>query len=82
MSDNNLRMQMELSPERSNELTVLMYRLGLKTKNDLFNNALTILEWMTNEVSKGNDVASIDRSRKHIKVLNMSIFDHLRGKPN
>ena len=38
------RIQFELSEDRNKELEALMEKTGIRTKKDLFNNALTLLE--------------------------------------
>lgn len=63
------RMQFEIPEEREQELMDLMRRTGITTRKDLFNNALTVFEWMVREREQGNSIASINEKEKKFKEL-------------
>lgn len=66
-SDDKIRVQIDLSPIQIARLNWTMKVCGLETRKDLFNNALTILEWAAKEVTEGRKIASFDKSdTKHI----------------
>jgi hypothetical protein len=69
------RIQIELAEERVKEINNLMVRCGLSTKKDLFNNAMSILEWAVEEVEAGKVVAGVDRAEQRYEVLRMPILD-------
>ena len=45
----NVRMQFDLPEDRLDELDSLMKKCGISTKKELFNYALTMLEWAVDE---------------------------------
>jgi hypothetical protein len=65
-------------PERVRELESLMEEAGIKTKKELLNNALTLLEWAINEVRRGHVIASIDEADKRYKEITMPIFGSVK----
>ena len=67
----NLRVQFDLPEEKMKELDLLMEETGIKTRRELFNNALTILEWAVDRSSKGFDVAAYRENTKELHVLAM-----------
>ena len=69
------RIQIELAEGRAKELNDLMVRCGLATKKDLFNNAMSLLEWAIEEVEAGKVVAAVDRAEQRYEVLRMPILD-------
>lgn len=52
-----------------------MEKINLRTRKDLFNNALTLLEWAVKEKSAGRTIASIDDESKSVKELLMPILE-------
>jgi len=81
-----MRLNIELPETRVDELKLLMNKLGVETYKDLFNNALTLLEWTVSEVAVGRSIASVDEATNKYRELAMPIFDHarkaaLRGEP-
>ncbi|HEY1760835.1 MAG TPA: hypothetical protein VGG72_36030 [Bryobacteraceae bacterium] len=63
------RLQLELTKERVAEVEALMRELGLKTKTDLFNNALTLLEWAAKEKRRGRIIGSTDEEQQRFKEV-------------
>jgi len=47
------RLQLDLTKEHLQELEALMKELGISTKKDLFNQAITLLEWAVRERKAG-----------------------------
>ena len=70
----SVRMQFELPEPRAQELDALMVRCGISTKKELFNYALSILEWAVNEFEKGNDIATLNKDTETYQTLMMPIF--------
>jgi hypothetical protein len=70
-----IRIQLELPEEQVQSLDKLMETINLRTRKDLFNNALTLLEWAVKEKSAGRTIASIDDESKRIKELLMPVLE-------
>ncbi len=70
-----VRIQLELPEEQVHALDKLMEKINLRTRKDLFNNALTLLEWAVKEKSAGRTIASIDDESKRVKELLMPILE-------
>ena len=54
------RVQFELPEKKLQELECLMEEVNVSTKRELFNNALTLLEWASKECKRGRIIASVD----------------------
>ncbi len=72
------RIQFELSEDHIKELEELMQKTGVRTKKDLVNNALTLLEWAVQEVSDGRTIASVDERENKYKEVVMPFFRSLK----
>jgi len=70
----NVRMQFDLPEDRLQELDTLMSKCGISTRKELFNYALTMLEWAVDESENGHDIAAIDRAKKEFYSLRMPIL--------
>jgi hypothetical protein len=64
-----------LTEEKNKDLEALMAEVGVRTKKDLFNNALTLLEWALRERKAGRVIASVDGPGKNYKELLMPILE-------
>jgi hypothetical protein len=76
----NLRIQIDVSPQKLAELEELMTLCGIKTKKELINNALTLLQWAVKQVRNGRSVASIDENEGRFRELEMPILSAAAGK--
>lgn len=65
------RFQFDVKDERVEEIKALMDDIGADTNRELFNNALTLLEWAVEEVKSGNTIASINEANKVYRELQM-----------
>lgn len=72
------RIQFEVPIDRLQELEQLMNRAGISTKKELLNNALTLLEWVVGEKSRGHTIASVDEPTQRFKELAMPIFSNIK----
>jgi hypothetical protein len=70
------RIQFDLLTERLAELDELMSFCDLKTRKDLFENAMTLFEWAVHEVRAGKEIASYDRSEEHVEVIRLPVLDN------
>ena len=70
------RLQIDLSPSQMDTLGQMMKDCGLSTKKDLFNNAMTLLEWAIEQVKGGNVIASLNTKDDHYIELHMPVLSH------
>ena len=68
------RFQFELTDEKDKELEALMAEVGMRTKKEVFNNALTLLEWAVKERKAGRVIASVDDQAKMYEEILMPIL--------
>lgn len=68
------RFQFEVKEDRADEIRSLMEDTGIESNRDLFNNALTLLEWAVDEVKAGNTIASINEANQVYRELQMPIL--------
>jgi hypothetical protein len=71
MEEKKVRLQLEVSERRQAELFELMKACDIDKQKDLFNTALTLLEWAVNERKKGRIIASLDEANMKYKELAM-----------
>lgn len=76
----NVRLQFDITEDRSKGLELLMSECGLSTKKELFNYALTLLEWAVDEVKEGHSIASVDRGNNKLHTLKMPIFSSINKR--
>lgn len=69
-----MRLQFDVTPERAKELDLLMRKCGVESRKDLFNNALTLLEWAIGEVENGKEIASVNEREQKYRILQMPVF--------
>jgi hypothetical protein len=74
-SAKSVRVQIEFAENRIHELNDLMVRCGVSTKKELFNNAISILEWAVEETEARRAVASVDRKNTRYEILRMPVLD-------
>lgn len=70
------RVQFDLPEERLAELQKLMDLCGLTSRKDLFNNALTLMEWAVQERAQGRRIASVSTDEKSYRELQMPSLMH------
>lgn len=73
------RIQVEITDEELNHLEFLMSQTGIKTKKELFNNAITLLEWAIQQRKSGNVIASLDKQGNLMRVL-MPLLEKVSDK--
>ena len=70
-----VRIQIDFAEDRVRDMDSLMERCGITTRKDLFNNALSILEWAIEEQEAAKVVASVDRDGERYVILRMPALD-------
>ena len=66
-----VRIQLELPEDQVAELDELMRATKVRTRKDLFNNALTLFDWAVKEKRAGRVIASVDESQEVVKEILM-----------
>ena len=75
-----VRIQIDLAETRVRELEELMRVCDIATKKELFNNALTLLEWAVREVRKGNSIASVNEEEERYRHLEMPVLSNAAAR--
>lgn len=68
------RIQFELTKRSVEEIEELMEITEVTTRKDIFNYALTLLEWAIKEKQRGRIIASVDEKKNKYKELSMPIL--------
>jgi len=76
----NTRLQIEISSTRAEEISVLMETFDIGTKKDLFNNAISLLQWAGKELKRGRIIGSIDQDTESYNELSMPIFSNIENE--
>jgi hypothetical protein len=79
LSQDNRRIQLELSAERVTELERLMAECDIHTRVDLINTAICVLEWAIEERKNGRIIASVDETNMRYKELMIPAFSAVRA---
>jgi metal-responsive CopG/Arc/MetJ family transcriptional regulator len=72
------RIQFELPEEKVAELERLMDESGIKTRKDLLNNALMLLEMAIKERKEGRTLVSVDEKKNRYKEVLMPILSSIQ----
>jgi hypothetical protein len=71
-----VRIQLELDNAGKEQLSNLERLTGLKTHTDLFNAALTLLDWTVRQRGEGRIIASLDEKNMNYKELQMPALEY------
>lgn len=71
------RFQVETSDVMDKAIDRLMARVGLRTKKELFENALSLMSWAVREVERGRVIASVDEKNERYSELQMPFLQHV-----
>ena len=72
-----VRIQFEISEDRLESLDMLMKEVGIRTRTELFNNAMTLLRWAVKQRKEGRTIESMDRKSHGFIELEMPIFQNV-----
>jgi hypothetical protein len=72
----NIRIQLDVSPQKLAKIEELMRDCGVKKKTELINNALTLLMWAVGAVKNGRTIASVDEKNGKYRDLEMPILSN------
>jgi hypothetical protein len=73
------RVQLDLPEPKVTELDGLMKEVGITTRKDFFNQAVSLLVWAIKEMKKGRTIASVDEEKKVYSEVVMPVLD-IKGK--
>lgn len=74
-----MRLQFEVPEDQVRKIDNLVNKLGLKTRVNLFNTALTLFMWAVRERESGRIIASVDEKAGQYKELEMPGFPPIIG---
>ena len=72
-----MRLNFELTDKRITELKAIQLETESESMKELFNSAITTLEWMIQEVKSGNEIAAINEDRKTYRVLVTPVLERI-----
>jgi hypothetical protein len=75
-----MRIQFEMSTEKVNDLDRLKEQTALRTRREVFDNALTFFEWGVNESANGHLVAAVDEESGLYQPIVMPVFSAARRR--
>lgn len=75
---NMKRYQIDMSPQGVARINELKEFTGARTNKDIFDEALTLLDWAVVQVRSGRLIASIDDDKKLYRELAMPCLDNAR----
>lgn len=71
------RVQLDLPADKVEQLDKLAREAGFATRKELFNNALTLLQWAVKETRRGRSIASVDEANERFTELHMPFLTGL-----
>ena len=71
------RIQFNVPDDKLEELDEMRKELGLSTRKDLFNNAMTLLEWTMNQKKKGHKVVALNEMDDSYRELVMPALENV-----
>lgn len=72
-----MRIQLEISESKRKQLKAMMEKADFKTYSELFNNAVTLLQWSIRQSEEGRSILSVDQVSGKEKELVMPFLQHL-----
>ncbi|HZL27306.1 MAG TPA: hypothetical protein VFC39_12340 [Acidobacteriaceae bacterium] len=69
-----MRINFEFTEDQVKELKALQQKTGSTSMKDMFNSAMSMLEWSVDEKIKGHEIASVDPDSQNFRVLVMPIL--------
>ena len=75
---NKVRINIEINPEKLEEIKKMMEAAGVTTQRELFDNALTLTKWMMRQKKLGKIVGALSDDSNRFTELEMPILEHAR----
>jgi len=73
-----MRVNFEIDENKLKALNNTMEIVGVKSRKEFFNQAISLLTWAIKEKQKGNIIASINDDNHHIREINMPLLDDVQ----
>lgn len=73
MPETMVRVQLDLPENRVRELEELMREVGVTTRKEFFNHALSLFRWAIKEMQDGRVIASVDTTTERYKEMVMPL---------
>lgn len=73
-----VRVQLDMPEDRVKDIELIMAKTGVRTRKDVFENALALFEWAVNERAAGYKIASVDEDRERFHELLMPALASIR----
>jgi Arc/MetJ-type ribon-helix-helix transcriptional regulator len=73
-----MRIQLEISGNKHKQIKTLMEKADFKTYSELFNNAVTLLQWSIRQIEEGHSILWVDQGSGREKELLMPFFRDLK----
>ena len=71
-----MRIQIDLDEHGMGIVEDVRQLTGLTTYKDLFNNAITILDWAARQCHKGLEIAAVDEEKEQYRELQMPALQY------
>jgi hypothetical protein len=75
-----VRLNFEISEKQMAELKALQLATESASMKELFNSAITTLEWLIEETKKGNEIASVNEEKKVYRVFVTPVLEKIARK--
>jgi hypothetical protein len=75
-----MRLNFEFSEDRIKDLKKLQAETDSDSMKELFNNALTMLEWAIKEVKAGNEIAAVNEEQNVYRVFITPLLERVAKK--
>jgi len=72
-----MRIQLEISESKRKQIKAMMEKADFKTYSELFNNAVSLLQWSIQQIEEGRSILSMDQVSGKEKELVMPFLQHL-----
>jgi Arc/MetJ-type ribon-helix-helix transcriptional regulator len=72
-----MRIQLEISENKRKQIKTLIEKADFKTYSELFNNAVTLLQWSIQQIEAGRSILSVDQESGKERELLMPFLQHV-----
>lgn len=69
LKESKVRFQIDLTPTQAERFDNLMGLCELSSRKELFNVAMSLFYWATQEASKGRKISSYDEENDHVETV-------------
>jgi hypothetical protein len=76
-----MRLNFELNEAQMASINALKARTGASSMKELFNNALSILDWAVDEIAQGREIAAVSPDSKNYRVFVTPLLRQVQPQP-